>query len=130
MTAETERTKLALAQSLAARPVRNQLVRERDGTDGAAVLVVPRKEAWWVRLLGVVFHIPKEHEVSLDKVGTWVWHQCSGEESVEQITAALAAEFELDSACAQSSLLQYLRVLARRRLIGFVVSSDAAGTEP
>ena len=119
----SRKRRLTLEDSLAAKPVRNQLVTDRKADSGETVLEIPRRNDWWTRTLRLLFYIPAQYEVRLDEIGAWVWQHCDGNASVAEIVEQLAGQFDLGQEEAQKALLQYLGTLARKRLVGFVVGA-------
>ena len=87
------------------------------------VLAIPRKKARWVRIFSKLFAIPEEKKIYLDDIGGWVWQRCDGRVSVGKMIEDLAGEFKINSKEAEVSLLSYLKNLAQKRLIGFVVEN-------
>ncbi len=112
---------LSREDTLRARPIRNEAVRENRQDNGEIILVVPRKKVWWVRILSRIFYIPGERKISLDEIGSWVWQKCDGHVSVGKIMENLAKEFKLNPKEAEVSLLSYLKKLGQKRLIGFLM---------
>ena len=114
--------RLTLEETLKARPIRNAAVKEKKWDDEETFLVIPRKNARWVRILSKIFYIPEEKKVYLDEIGAWVWQRCDGKTSVNKMIEGLSQEFKVDKKDAQTSLLKYLKKLGEKRLIGFVIA--------
>lgn len=117
--------RFTLEETLKARPVRNEAVKQRKWDDGETYLVIPRKRVRWVGILSKIFYIPEERKIYLDEIGVWVWHRCDGHLSVGKMIEELARKFKLKQKDAQESLLKYLKKLAEKKLIGFVIASPA-----
>jgi hypothetical protein len=112
---------LSREQSLGSIPLRNQAVRTERTDEGHARLVVPRRDAWWIRAFAKVFYVPKNRRITLDEIGTYVWDQCDGEQNVRQIIQALCKRYRLHRKEAEVSVVAYLRQLAKRGLVGIAV---------
>jgi hypothetical protein len=84
-----------------------------------------RRGDWWVRLLAVIFPIPRERVVELDAIGGEVWELCDGEHSLREMTRIFRERHKLTRAEAEWSLRTYLKDLGKRRLLGFVVDKKA-----
>lgn len=112
---------LTREDTLRARPIKNEAVRESRQDNGEIILVVPRKKVWWLRILSRIFYIRGQREISLDEIGSWVWHKCDGRVSVGKIMEDLAKEFKINRKEAEVSLLSYLKKLGEKRLIGFLM---------
>lgn len=121
-----KKIRLTFEDTLNTIPVKNSLVKERKWDDGETFLVIPRKEARWVRFLSRVFYMPEEKRVYLDKIGKWVWTRCNGDMSVGNMAEELAREFKIKQDSARDSLLKYLKKLAEKRLIGFAIVQQEA----
>jgi len=106
---------------LSSRPTRNEAVRWEKSDAGEVQITVTRQENWRVKLLSRVFYIPRQRRITLDELGTQVWDMCDGQTNVGQMIEALAAAHQLNRKEAEVSLLAYLKTLAQKRFIGFVV---------
>lgn len=117
------KTSLSREQSLKAIPIRNEkILAELDEDTGEMLLLIPRRDDRWVRLLARVFYVPPHKKVSLDELGTTVWNLCDGKNSVREIVGQFAEKYKLSRKEAEVSLTEFLRQMARKRLIGLVIS--------
>ena len=106
-------------------PVRNQAVEWR--VEGErTLLVLQRRRDWVGRLLATFFAVPKERQIELDAVGSYVWQNCDGHHTVAELIAALARKHKLDRKEAEVSLTTFLRLLGKRKLIAIAVPTGAA----
>ncbi|MDP6113116.1 MAG: PqqD family protein [Planctomycetota bacterium] len=113
---------LTREQSLTAVPVRNQAVRwEYDEEDDETLIVIPRSDTRWVRLLSKIFYVPESRRVTLDELGSHVWRRCDGETTVRDLIKEFSDRFKLSRKEAELSLITFLKQMARRRLIGLAV---------
>lgn len=101
-------------------PMLNRNVR-RGETSGRLRLTVPRNRTWLTRVLGLVFHIPREQVMELDAIGEEVLRLCDGRRTVKDIGRRLAQSRQLHEREAEAALLQYLRALVRRGVIGIAI---------
>ena len=101
--------------------MRNQNLKTEELDDGGLRILAQRREAWWVKLLGVIFPIPRERRIELDSVGRQVWELCDGEHTLREMIEEFQREHKLTRAEAEWSLRNYLRDLGKRRLVGFAV---------
>lgn len=115
--------RLTPEQILASRPVRNASVKTEQLEDGGLRILARRREDWWVRLVGVVFPIPRERRIELDMVGKQVWELCDGEHTLREMIGVFQREHKLTRGEAEWSLRNYLRDLGKRGLVGFVVEA-------
>jgi hypothetical protein len=130
-------------RSLSMRPLRNPLVRsevverEGEGRGGATFLLVPvertkrgRLVAWLLRRLSRR-PVPEAKRIELDEIGAFVWGLCDGTRTTRQIIRGLAREYHLNRRDAEASLVEFLRMLGRRNLVGFQAAPPGeAGPEP
>lgn len=107
---------------LRSRPVRNTLLTWEQTDEGEVYLTIPRRKTWWIAILSKVFYIPSKRTVMLDKIGSWVWTLCNGQNTVEQVIATLRNRYTLEPKEAEVSTLTYLKQLAEKGLIGFAVT--------
>ncbi len=115
------RPRLTPEQVLSSRPVRNSNLETEAMEDGGLRVITHRREDWWVRLLSVVFPIPRERRVELDEVGRQVWELCDGENTLKDMIEVFQKRHKLTRMEAEWSLRNYLKDLGKRRLVGFVV---------
>ncbi|MFO8007414.1 MAG: PqqD family protein [Candidatus Brocadiia bacterium] len=108
-------------ESLDARPVLNRLVKLERSEDGHAILQIPRRDSGLARLVAKVFRMSPYRQLALDEIGTFVVELCDGEHTVRQIVDKLAETYTLNRREAELSLGEFLRMLARRSLIGLVI---------
>jgi hypothetical protein len=116
--------RLTREQSLSTLPVRNSLVEFTHTESGETEITIPRRTDVIGKLLAMVFFIPKKHKIVLESIGTDVWDLCDGEHNVDQISDALVKKYKLNRREAEASLTEYLRRLAKRRLIAFAIPKD------
>ena len=119
------RKQLTRADSLTARPMRNPAVtaEEVDGAGGTEiVLSLPPPRPALAPALRLLLAAPRRsRQIQLDAVGSFVWSQCDGTRSVNEICDLLCAEYRLSYREAMLSLTTYLRQLGRRGLIAFAL---------
>jgi hypothetical protein len=118
------RTRLTPDQVLSSRPVRNANLQTEELDDGGIRIIAYRREAWWVRLLAIVFPIPRERRIELDSVGKQVWELCDGEHTLKEMIGVFQRRHKLTRMEAEWSLRNYLRDLGKRRLVGFAVEES------
>lgn len=116
--------RLTREQSLSALPVRNTLVEYTRTEEGETEITIPRRKDLLGRLLGLIFFVPRKRKIVLESIGTDVWELCDGEHNVDQITDVLVKKYKLNRREAEASLTEYLRRLAKRRLIAFAIPKD------
>ena len=115
---------LPRGETLTLRPVRNRVVTwERpDEEDPAASLrlIVPRRQDRLGRLLGRVLPMPSRKTIELDEFGAEIWEMCDGVHSVEQLVAHTCRKYKLNRRQGEVSVIAFMKMLAQRRLIGFI----------
>ncbi len=126
MIVKRKRPKLTREGTLSAKPIRNQAVEETRGDKGSLILIVPVRKDRWFGILSRILYFPREKKISLDEIGAWVWHKCDGKASVGEMIGKLAGEFKVNPKEAEVSLLGFLRKLADKRLIGFLIDTQMA----
>lgn len=115
------RPRLTPEQVLSSRPIRNEQLRTEELEDGGIRIYALRREAWWIKLLSVIFPIATERRIELDAVGRQVWELCDGEHTLRDMAEAFQKRHKLTRIEAEWSLRNYLKDLGRRGLVGFVV---------
>jgi hypothetical protein len=117
--------KISKQRALNSYPIRNQAV-EWTSKGDETVLVLRRREDRVGRLLDLFFVVPKERKLQLDMVGSYVWRQCDGRHTVQQLIENLARKYKLNRKEAEVSLTEFLRQLGRKKLIAIAVPKDGA----
>ena len=124
-TAKKKQPVLTKLSSLDAVPVKNQLCQVEDTGDGLVQISVPVRESWRTKIMRRLTSVPKFKKIQLDEIGTFVWKHCDGRTNVRALIHKLCKRFKLSYREGEVSLTQYLRTLARRKLIGLAVTADS-----
>ena len=122
--ATKKQPKLNRSAMLNSRPARNEALAWDKTDDGEVRITVVRQDSWKIRLLSKVFYIPKERKITLDEVGAQVWQMCNGHHTVAQMIEQLSHTYQLNRKEAEVSLLAYLKTLAQKRFVGFLVDGQ------
>jgi len=119
-----KKPRLSREHALQARPVRNPALKWEELDNGEVQIVLPRRRDAMGKLLSSVFYVPQSKPVSLDVVGAAVWQLCDGEHTVNDIAVALMEEHKLHRREAEVSLTEFLKMLGKRNMVGFVVPAE------
>jgi len=111
-------------QSLAAIPLRNSGLSVSDTDDGNVRLRIPRKNAWWVKVLDFILTIPGGRTVELDEIGSKLYRMCDGETTVDEIIRRMARDLKLNKRESELSVVKYLKMLAKRGIIALAVPAE------
>ncbi|MHC4593148.1 MAG: PqqD family protein, partial [Planctomycetota bacterium] len=114
---------LSRGASLSARPVLSRLVKLERAADGSIILQIPRRDSAMARTVARAFRMPPYKRVALDELGTFVIELCDGEHAVKDIVDKFVKRFKLSTRQAEVSTTDFLRILARRSVIGLVVEA-------
>jgi len=120
--------RLTPEQVLTSRPVRNEALKTEPMEGGGLRVHVSRGGKWWVRLLALLFPIPRERVVELDSAGQQVWELCDGKNTLREITEEFQRRHKLTRSEAEWSLRVYLKDLGKRGLVGFLVKKPEGKT--
>lgn len=107
---------------LRAKPVRNEKLTCEENSDGEIVLGIPRKKTWWIDTLSRLFYVPSRRTVVLDRIGSFLWGLCDGQNTVEHVISTIRNEYKLERKEAEVSTLTYLKQLTEKGLIGLAVA--------
>lgn len=101
------------------RPTRMVAPDTEPGKDGGLRLTVRLRPSRTNRWL---FRLPAgaTKTFDLDQVGAFVWEQCDGKTSVQQIIRRLARQYNFNLREAEVSTVQFLHVLVKKGLLGMV----------
>ena len=105
-------------------PLRNQLVKWEVDEKGEVSLTIPQDHKMWLRVLAKLFSLPGKRVIVLDDVGSYVWQLCDGQNSLRRISKQLSDKYNLTAKEAEMSLVEYLRALGKRGIIGFAVTKN------
>jgi uncharacterized membrane protein len=106
---------------LKSRPLRNPTLKVSE-KDGEIYITLKRKKVWWVSILSKIFFMPDEKTIVLDKIGSEIWNLCDGEKRVCDIISYMVKVHKLSYVEAETSLLEYLKQLVKRGIIGLEIS--------
>ncbi len=74
--------------------------------------------------------MPLYREIVLDELGAWTFRLCDGKKRVKEIIEEFTRKYNLNPREAEVSIIEYLRQLARRNLIGFAIVSPVRNNPP
>jgi len=111
------RPKLTREQSLASLPVKNAAIEEFIDDAGMVTLRIPRRKAWWISVMGFFFYMPEARTIALDEIGSFVWKLCDGKHTVRDLIAEVSSKYQITKKEAEVSLVAYLRMLGKKRLV-------------
>lgn len=115
-------TLLSRSDALCCVPVRNPLVLENRLDSGEMLLAYPETLRPW--FAGLLQWMKKESELrrmrklQLDTLGTGVWDMVDGKSTVSEIIDSFAKLHQLYHKEAEVSVIQFLRELGRRGIVG------------
>ena len=114
-------------EMLALRPLRNAAL-EWVVEEGQVVLEIKRVNNWKTKLLNIFVPLPESRRVVLDPIGTDVWQMLDGQNTIGDISKALAKKHKLTPREAELSLQQFFKELSRRGYVAFAMA-EAQKTE-
>jgi len=106
-------------RALDARPVLTEIKQRRDLSDGGARFTFVMQSSRWMRR---IFRIPErvEKNYEFDAVGVSVIELCDGDRSVRHIVKKTAQQLELEEYEATQAVLQFVRLLHRRKIVALM----------
>lgn len=102
---------------LAAIPVQNPKIREKEIYTGALRLTGPLRQGKLTRYLGIR---TSEKSFDLDPLGTDVWRACNGTTNIETIITDFSRRHRLNIREAEVAVTTFLNTLLSRNLIALV----------
>jgi hypothetical protein len=102
---------------LRALPLRNPNVQYERNEQGEMVLSVPLAKGRVIKGLKWFLPAPDRKQILLDEIGADIWELCDGTNTVEGIRRRLSEKYRLERREAEASLMEYLRMLAKRSLV-------------
>ena len=111
---------------LSATVVANAAVRtEERGKE--LIVVIPRKKSFFINLLSFILVVPREKKVVLDELGAEVYHDCRQNLPVSEIVANFKKKHNVSEDYSRQSVMIYLKTLAQRSIIGFLIKESKNG---
>lgn len=117
---------LTREQAMEARPVRNPALHWKVNDEDNAVITVERRSDVPGKALGWLFMVPERRSITLDDVGSLVWINCDGENTVADLVTMLSSHLKVTRRETEVSLTEYLKTLGKRGMIGFMVDREVA----
>ncbi|MGQ9525351.1 MAG: PqqD family protein [Armatimonadota bacterium] len=102
---------------LRARPIRNPVVSWERNDQGETILHIPLQKGRVIKALRWFFPAPDQKQLVLDEIGGDMWELCDGTNTIDDIRRRLCDKYRLERREAEASLIEYLRQLAKRRLV-------------
>ena len=106
-------------------PFRNPMVKWETDERGEVSLIIPADQKRLLRVLIRLMDLPKTRVVALDKVGSFVWRECDGEQTFEQIARRLSERFRMTRRESETSLAAFFRNLGKRGMLAFAAPEAA-----
>ncbi len=107
-------------QSMRGVPVINEGVTSQEGPNGERIVYVPRAPlSPWVQRLSKA-QLPPARLI-LDELGNAVWKLIDGKRTVRQVSAEFAKEKRLHRREAEASVVAFLNMLMKRRVLSVVI---------
>ena len=102
-------------------PLRNATIKWGKNNQSEVSIVIPQKEKLWVKIATKILRVPGKRVVVLDEVGSYVWMQCDGRNTIGNIIDGLCGKYKLNRKEAEVSLITYMRTLGKRGMIGLAI---------
>ena len=112
---------------LAARPLRNPNVTEKEIADGGLELTVSLPRSRLFRWLSGGRTDPIVRRYQLDKVGVEAWRMIDGRTGVGEMIERFASSHGMEPAQAEAAMMIYLRTLAQRGIIMLALPRESSG---
>jgi hypothetical protein len=116
--------KISRKRMFASVPVRNPSAEVKAFEEGIRVTLTrdQTRMPWYVKMMPSP---PPTRTFELDAIGALVWDLCDGSRTVAEIADALAEEKKLEVKEAEVALVNYLRMLVKRGIIGIRFADEA-----
>jgi hypothetical protein len=118
---------LSRQQALAAKPFHTVEATIEPDDRGGATIRVPLKadaKAW-------IFKVPpgSTKTFEFDPLGLYVWENCDGKTSVQQIIRKLSRQYDLNLREAEVATVKFFQMLMRKGLIAMPIKQEQAATK-
>ena len=115
---------LSWEEVLGAQVVVNEAARTEERKN-ELLIVIPRRKTFWINVLSFFLVVPREKKMVLDELGAEVYHSCQKGLAVSEIIQGFEKQHNRSQDYSRQSVLLYLKNLAQRGIIGFVVKGVA-----
>ena len=128
--------RLTRDEALRARLMRNEAVAVEEKDSGDIVLSVPIVETRMFRAMAWLMRraskepVPSHRKVELDEIGSFVWRQCDGKTTVEDLVKRLSRKYKLPRKEAEYSTTMFVRELAKKQLVALGLSDILGSPGP
>lgn len=113
------------AQTLKARACRNRAAREVvESNDMVAVYVKNIRPGYMIPPISWIVPFKPERRFALDRIGTYIWTQCDGSRTMEDIIEAFATHHRLTFHEARAAVTQYVQELVKRGVLAMILPPD------
>lgn len=116
----SKKPQVSRMQAMSARPVQIAKAEVEELPGGGAKLKVPVRATPWA---GRIFRVPEgaTKTFELDSIGAFVWKNCDGKTTVQQLIRKLAREHQLTLREVEVATLRFLQMLVKKGLVGMTV---------
>ncbi len=112
-------------------PIRNPTIKWEKYPTGEVSIDVPLGKSRRKGVVGKLFmpQTPRKKRVVFDRIGSYVWEQCDGKNTVEDLVGLLCEKHRLTRREAEVPLMIHLRNLGKRGFIG-LLPKEALSAKP
>jgi hypothetical protein len=119
---KSQASNLSRERALAARPVKNSFVDEKENQEGLIRLSYPvTVKPWFARISRLMGHdgeFCSRKMLDLDQMGSAAWRLIDGERSVDELVKNFQVRYGIHKQEAEAAMTAFVRELGRRGLIG------------
>lgn len=108
-------------ETLLARPVRAEGIDWEKNEEGEIEITIKLRPGRRISFLRLILPHARRRVISLDLLGSEVWELCDGKNTVEAMIGKIAKSHKLNWKEAEIPLLNYLKTLGKKGIIGFAI---------
>lgn len=97
-------------------PYKNPNFKSRVNDEGNVVITIPNKGIM-NKISQVLYFTPKESQLKLDKLGSFVWQRIDNRKNIDEIAKSIQSDYKGDFEPLYERLTIFLKLLQRRGLI-------------
>ena len=90
---------------------------EFEENNNLVTVLLKNKKPSFIEKLFFKKHLEKPYKIDLDEIGSFIWHKCSGENSVEEITVLAKQEFHDKMEKAEARVELFISQMTKNKLI-------------
>lgn len=100
-------------------PKRSESIKWKQKEDSNLVQIIVKRDSITEKITQKLFFTPDKSKIDLDELGTFVWLNINGENTVYEIGQLIKENFKGNAEPLYERLIQFLQILSNNKFISF-----------